>query len=63
MISRLKTRNINMDVFFPVEMNIAGKTAFAFTLPGLPLLLTGATDDIAWAFTGILIDRTNVETL
>jgi len=36
---------------------------FSFTVPGLPLLLAGSNKDIAWAFTGIVVDRTNIEQL
>lgn len=63
LINMLKTRNLNVDIFLPVILHVNGKEIFAFTLPGLPLLLAGSSTEVAWAFTGILVDRTNVESL
>jgi len=59
----LNTRNYNVDVFFPVVIKISGTDVFSFTVPGLPLLLTSSTKDVAWAFTGIMVDGTNIEQL
>lgn len=63
LFATLNTRNYNVDPFFPVVIPIAGKDVFSFTVPGLPLLLAGSAADIAWAFTGMLVDRTNIEQL
>jgi len=57
----ISTRNYNVDVFFPITMKIDGSEVFSFTIPGLPLLFAGSTKDVAWAFTGIMVDRTNIE--
>jgi hypothetical protein len=34
---------------------------FSYTIPGIPLLLGGSTTSISWAFTGIHMDRSNIE--
>lgn len=34
---------------------------FTYTIPGIPLLLGGTTEKISWAFTGVLVDRSNIE--
>jgi acyl-homoserine lactone acylase PvdQ len=57
----IEARNYPTKIFFPVELILDGETFFSFTIPGLPLLLSGSSNNIAWAFSGTLIDRTNVE--
>lgn len=34
---------------------------FTYTIPGIPLLFAGSNSQIAWGFTGVLVDRSNVE--
>lgn len=34
---------------------------FTYTIPGIPLLFAGSTSKIAWSFTGVLVDRSNIE--
>jgi hypothetical protein len=45
----------------PVVLNHKGTKIFTYTIPGIPLLLGGTTDKISWAFTGVLVDRSNIE--
>ena len=34
---------------------------FSYTIPGIPLLLGGTAGSVSWAFTGVLVDRSNIE--
>jgi hypothetical protein len=45
----------------PVVLRHKGTNIFSYTIPGIPLLLGGTTDKISWAFTGVLVDRSNIE--
>ena len=50
------------EIFRPVILAENDKQPiFSYTIPGLPLLFAGSSESFAWAFTGVLLDRSNVE--
>lgn len=62
-IQSLETHNYLPEIFKPFVFSIEGSGVpiFAYTIPGIPLLFAGSSEKIAWAFTGVLVDRSNVE--
>jgi len=62
LIQYIENKNLMDKIFLPVvfQHRQAG-SIFAYTLPGIPLLLAGTNSKISWAFTGVLIDRSNIE--
>jgi acyl-homoserine lactone acylase PvdQ len=62
LVQSLETHNYLPKMFEPVVLKVGDTPAvFAYTLPGLPLLFAGSTPTLAWSFTGVLVDRTNIE--
>ena len=63
LVQSLETHNYLPTVFEPVIFFkvLMKDKFFAYTIPGLPLLFAGSYGDFAWSFTGVLVDRTNIE--
>ena len=59
----LRTKNYLPKVFEPVLFDLPGfkNTIFSYTIPGFPLLIGGSTSSVSWSFTGVLVDRSNIE--
>jgi hypothetical protein len=36
-------------------------SVFTYTIPGIPLFLGGTSSKMSWAFSGVLVDRSNIE--
>ena len=61
LIQILETHNYLPEVFQPYIIAIENEQPiFSYTIPGIPLLLSGKTTSFAWAFTGVLLDRSNI---
>ena len=62
LIQYIENKNLMEKIFLPVifQHSQAGNI-FAYTLPGIPLLLSGSNSRVSWAFTGVLTDRSNIE--
>lgn len=43
-------------IWLPMRFVIDGRTAEGVTIPGLPALTIGRTDDVAWSFTNLMVD-------
>jgi hypothetical protein len=37
------------------------EAVFTYTIPGVPLFMGGTSSKMSWAFTGVLVDRSNIE--
>ena len=48
-------------IFEPIIFAHPEGNIFSYTIPGIPLLLAGSSGKISWAFTGVLMDRSNIE--
>ena len=57
----IENKNLMEKVFEPVVFAHDSGNIFAYTVPGLPLLLAGSSKKVSWAFTGVLVDRSNIE--
>jgi hypothetical protein len=58
----IESKNLFDQTFVPIiyQNNKAGNI-FSYTIPGIPLLLGGGTSTFNWGFTGVLVDRSNIE--
>lgn len=61
LVQYIESKNIRETVFLPVIIHLPQGNIFTYTIPGIPLLLGGSTKEISWAFTGTLVDRSNIE--
>lgn len=61
LVQILETKNFLPKIFEPVVLLRPSGNIFTYTVPGVPLLLGGASQAVAWAFTGVLTDRSNIE--
>lgn len=62
LIQFIENKNLMEKTFLPVLFQLPqGGSLFAYTIPGIPLLLAGSTGSMSWAFTGVLTDRSNIE--
>ena len=62
LIQYIEHKNLMDKIFLPVVFqNQNSGNMFTYTLPGIPLLLSGTNGRVSWAFTGVLVDRSNVE--
>ena len=61
LIQYIESKNLMETVFYPVLFSHEKVNLFSYTIPGIPLLLSGSTGRVSWAFTGILMDRSNIE--
>lgn len=43
-------------IWLPMRFVIGGRTAEGVTIPGLPALTIGRTEDVAWSFTNLMVD-------
>lgn len=62
LLQYIESKNLMSKTFLPILF--AHKEAgniFAYTVPGIPLLLSGTSRRVSWAFTGVLVDRSNIE--
>ena len=57
----IENKNLMDKVFEPVVFAHDSGNIFAYTIPGIPLLLAGSSKKVSWAFTGVLVDRSNIE--
>lgn len=62
LVQYIESKNILDRVFIPIVFSDSkAGNIFTYTLPGIPLFLGGTTSQISWAFTGTLVDRSNIE--
>lgn len=61
LVQYIESKNLVGKVFFPVVLKHSSGDIFSYTIPGIPLLLGGASEKLSWAFTGTLVDRSNIE--
>lgn len=62
LIQYIEYKNLMNKIFLPVVFQHQNSgNIFTYTLPGIPLLLSGTNGRVSWAFTGVLVDRSNVE--
>ena len=57
----IENKNLLDKIFEPIVFSHSSGNIFAYTIPGIPLLLAGSSLKVSWAFTGILVDRSNIE--
>lgn len=43
-------------IWLPMRFVVDGRTAEGVTIPGLPALTIGRTEDVAWSFTNLMVD-------
>jgi hypothetical protein len=62
LLQLIENKNLFEKIFEPIVFQhpTAGNI-FTYTLPGIPLFLGGTSTQVSWAFTGILVDRSNIE--
>lgn len=60
---KIVTKNYMKNIFYPIILQHfeIKDQLFAYTIPGIPLLFSGVSKNIAFGFTGVLVDRSNVE--
>jgi len=62
LIQYIETKNLKDRIFLPVVYRDESVgNIFTYTIPGTPLFLGGSSTKISWAFTGVLVDRSNIE--
>lgn len=61
LVQYIQSKNMKQKIFLPVVLRHSSGNIFTYTIPGIPLLLGGTTDKISWAFTGVLVDRSNIQ--
>ena len=60
-LQALETHNLLAKTFEPVVLDLPQGRIFSYTIPGVPLLFSGTTLTFGWSFTGVLVDRSNIE--
>ena len=61
LVQYIENKNLMDKIFEPVLFSRPEGNLFAYTVPGIPLLLAGSSGKASWAFTGVLMDRSNIE--
>jgi hypothetical protein len=61
LVQYIENKNLLNKTFEPIVYTHPEGNIFAYTIPGLPLLLAGSSSRVSWAFTGVLMDRSNIE--
>lgn len=61
LVQSLTVHNYHSQIFKPIILKDKSGDIFTYTIPGIPLLFAGSNSKIAWAFTGVLVDRSNIE--
>ena len=51
------------NIWYRAELRYAGRTLNGVTLPGLPLLIVGSNNNVAWGFTNVTADLLDLITL
>ena len=60
LVQYIESKNFFPETFIPMVYQSAKGDIFTYTIPGIPLLLGGTTSSVSWAFTGVLVDRSNI---
>ena len=60
LLQYIESKNLMEKTFLPVVFLQPSGNIFSYTVPGIPLLLGGTNSRVSWAFTGVLIDRSNI---
>jgi hypothetical protein len=61
LVQYIENKNLLEKVFEPVIFVRPEGNIFTYTIPGLPLMLGGTSGKVSWAFTGVIVDRSNIE--
>ena len=60
LVQYIESKNFFPQTFIPVLYKSIKGDIFTYTIPGIPLLLSGVSNGVSWAFTGTLMDRSNI---